>query len=442
MGDAAGNRRDVRTNGYIALPEKLKRQTILALTEMGQVVTSSLELDDVLQRVLVEVSALIESDGVAILLPDGEELVFVAVDGEGAARLKGFRMPSAEGVVGYVMQTGRPVWLNRFEGSVPGLQIYRNAEAVSAFHTESLLAVPLLVDGRPIGVLEAVHGDAEGLHREDLEVLSAAATWAAIAISNAQLHQDMRSAAERQAALEERARLARDLHDAVTQSLYSMVVLAEAWRRQIDSGKLTPAREHIVELGELGQRALREARLLIYELQPQAVEEEGLLGALFQRLESVEHRAGIRTLLKMTDERGKAFHLPEPDDLQTVSNMFRLTPEMEAQLYRIAQEALNNSLKHAAATEVEVCLMIGAETIGLEVKDNGHGFDINDRMIAHSGFGLRNMKQRAERLGGRLSIESSISGGTTIRAEAIPYHPASAPDRDPDYRGSIDGRTD
>lgn len=410
--------------------ETLSRETLLALAELGQTVTSSLELEDVLRRVLTHVSALLNAEGVAILLPEGDELAFVAVEGDGAYKLKGSRMPIGAGVAGYVMNSGEAVWLSGERSSVPGVHVYRSIESVSAFHSMSLIAVPLKADGMVIGVLEAAHSEEGALRQEDLEILEGAANWAAIAIHNAQLHVQAQDARQLQAQLEERARLARDLHDAVTQSLYGLVTLAEAWCRRINVGTLEPEVAQISELGELGKRALREARLLVYELQPLAVEEEGLLGALYQRLESVERRAGIEARLRLVDERGRVYWLPDPDDLASVSSMFRLGPETEAELYRIAQEALNNALKHADATEVDVCLCLERDTVTLHVQDNGRGIEVASSPARRGGYGLTSMRQRAERLGGKLEVSTSAEGGTLIRAEAIPYSytvPAIAP---------------
>src|SRR5690606_36004803 len=133
-------------------------------------------------------------------------------------------------------------------------------------------------------------------------ILDAAGHWAAIAIANAQLHQQAQDLRDRHATVEERARLARELHDAVTQSLYSMSVLGGAWRRQIEAGQMEPQLEHIAELSQLAQQALRDVRLLIYELRPTELEEEGLIGALYQRLVMVEQRTVIQARLTVIDD--------------------------------------------------------------------------------------------------------------------------------------------
>lgn len=410
----------------IELSPTFQRQTILALNQFGQVVTSSLKLDDVLARIMEQVTALLESEGVAIIMTEGDDLLkFAAVCGIGAAQLKGTTMPRNTGVAGHVMRTGEAVWLNADGSNVPGLSIYRQIESVSEFHSESLLAAPLIHGGITFGVLEAAHSKPHVLAAEDLPVLNAAAQWAAIAISNAKLHEQAQMLREQQAALEERTRLARELHDAVTQSLYSMAVLAGAWRRQIEAGHLAPQLDHIAELGQLAQNALREVRLLIYELRPTELEEEGLLGALYRRLETVEKRSGIQARLTVLDEAGQPQQMPTEGRAAMV-DFYRLPPALELSLYRIAQEALNNALKHSGATAVNIRLRLGADTLSLEIEDNGRGFDSNPRPHKGGGFGMVGLKERAKQLGGYFSIASSLNSGTTIRITGIPYRFADA----------------
>jgi PAS domain S-box-containing protein len=196
------------------------------------------------------------------------------------------------------------------------------------------------------------------------------------------------------AALEERRRLARDLHDSVTQSLYSLTLLAEATRRLAKAGDLERVENQVARLGETAQQSLKEMRLLVYELRPLPLEQEGLIGALQQRLDAVEKRSGVNARL-------------------IVENIDRLPEPIEAALYYIAQEALNNALKHAGATSVMVKLSGAQQHVRLEVIDNGRGFDragIADR----GGLGLTSMRERAERLGGTLTLESTPGSGTRL----------------------------
>ena len=405
---------------HTGLPHTLQRRTILALNELGQTVTASLRLEEVFARVLAEVTALLKADGAAILLPEDERLVFAAVSGTGAVQLKGAAMPRNSGVGGHVMATGEAVWINDNDSSAPDLKVYPLADTLAGFHAASLLAAPLRQGGETIGVLQAAHHDIHGLLPDDLPVLAAAANWASIAISNARLHEQAQKAREQQALLEERNRLARELHDAVTQSLYSISTLAGAWRRQIEAGNLQPQKDHIVELGELAEQALREVRLLIYELRPTELEEEGLVGALYRRMETVEQRAGIQTTFQITDAAGHPFPLPSSGREARV-DFYRLPKPVEHGLYRIAQEALNNALKYSGATTICIWIRLGRSTLSLEVQDNGRGFDATGATQPDVGFGLAGMRERAHNLGGRMTVASAPGEGTTIRVEGIPY---------------------
>ena len=199
--------------------------------------------------------------------------------------------------------------------------------------------------------------------------------------------------AEGQAVLVERQRLARDLHDSVTQSLYSVSLLAEAARRHALEKHEPAAAEFIGRLGSLAHHALRQMRLLVYELRPAVLDAEGLVGALRHRLDAVEKRAGIQVALIVRGER-------------------TIPPHLQGQMYRIAHEALNNALSHAAATAITVRLDTLSDHILLEIIDNGRGFDSS---VPHYGLGLSTMREHCARMGGDLTLLSTAEHGTTVR---------------------------
>jgi len=202
------------------------------------------------------------------------------------------------------------------------------------------------------------------------------------------------------AVAEERNRLARDLHDSVTQALYSQTLYAEAAIRQLNAGKIEKAAAHLRRLQEMGQQALREMRLLIFELRPSALETEGLVPALRARLEAVEGRTEVQTAVSA------------PHNLQ-------LTPHMETALYWIAQEALNNILKHAQADTIKITLTEASDRVRLYIADNGVGMDT--AVARKKGtLGLHSMQERAAKLGGQLTIISAPGQGTTIQVE-VPH---------------------
>ncbi|MBN1584718.1 MAG: sensor histidine kinase, partial [Anaerolineae bacterium] len=201
--------------------------------------------------------------------------------------------------------------------------------------------------------------------------------------------------AEQLAVMRERQRLARELHDAVTQSLYSLVLVAEASRRLVGTGNLDRLAEALTRLGEIGQETLKEMRLLVYELRPLSLQGEGLVRVLQQRLEAVEKRAGIEAAL-------------------TVEGVLALPAPVEESLFRIVQEALNNALKHAAAQSVAVHIRAGDEHVEMEVVDDGRGFDI-EAVRDQGGIGLTSIRERMDILGGDLTILSAPGTGTRVK---------------------------
>ena len=167
------------------------QQQLTTLSYMGQMVTSSLDLQQVLQRVLDIVTELVSAEGVAVLLRQGDELVFEAVSGPGAIGLRHTRMPASEGIAGQVVQTGRSVHMaNRAASPIPP---YANAEAVSGFVSQMLLAVPIVLENEVIGVLEAANSQPVPFAPDALPLLESAANWAAIALHNAMLYETQKS---------------------------------------------------------------------------------------------------------------------------------------------------------------------------------------------------------------------------------------------------------
>jgi signal transduction histidine kinase len=265
---------------------------------------------------------------------------------------------------------------------------------------QTQLAIPLLrQDGagqvnESYGGILLGYGAPRDFRDEEIQLAVAFSAQAALVIENARLRQRV----EATAVAEERGRLARELHDSVTQSLYSLTLLAEGRRRLVNAGHLEDLDDALGELSQLGQQALKEMRLLVHELRPPLLDQDGLLGALHQRLNAVEKRAGIAVRL-------------------TTDALIDLPAAVEEGLYRIAQEALNNSLKHAVATAVTITLSTNNAHVTLEVTDNGIGFD-SHAGGQNRGIGLQSMQERAQKLGGAITIHSAPNAGTTVRVQA------------------------
>ncbi len=194
---------------------------------------------------------------------------------------------------------------------------------------------------------------------------------------------------------EERRRLARELHDSVSQALYGISLGVHTAQMQLDRDpkQLGETLDYVLELADA---ALIEMRALIFELRPESLETEGLVTALTKQAAALQARQGI---IIQTD-------LGEEPDIPL---------EIKQDLYRIVQEALHNTVKHARASQVELRLNQADGVVTVEVRDNGKGFDTSTSFPGH--LGLHSMRERVKSLGGELTIESSPGQGTCIRAQ-------------------------
>jgi signal transduction histidine kinase len=264
---------------------------------------------------------------------------------------------------------------------------------------------------RPFGVLSADSTAPRTFTQAEVSFLQAAGTVLGLAIGLIRANQTIErrveqlaienarlvQAAQNQAVLEERARLARDLHDSVTQALYSVTLHAQAARRLLASGDLATVVGYLRELQNTAQEALDEMRLLIFELRPPILAQAGLAAALQARLDSVEVRANMKTKL-------------------IVDGVGGLPSVVEQALYRITQEALNNALKHARAQHIDVNLRQTPTTVILTVADDGVGFD-PAAPGQTGGLGLRGITERVAQLGGQLTLHSAPGSGTQLQVE-------------------------
>ncbi|MEW6404980.1 MAG: sensor histidine kinase [Chloroflexota bacterium] len=194
-------------------------------------------------------------------------------------------------------------------------------------------------------------------------------------------------------ALSERRGLLRDLHDSVSQKLYGLVALTEAAQAALETGNTIDPANVLLRIGENARLAVREMRLFLFQMQPSDLEKDGLVSAIHHRLSAVEGRADIKARL-LADEG------------------LELSKEREIELYFIAQEALNNILRHAHAKNVTVKLKQGRRNVILEVQDDGCGFD--PRKLDRTGLGLANMKERAQKINGKLKIRSKPGEGARV----------------------------
>lgn len=342
-------------------------------------------LDQVLDIVCTEAQDLIGATASAVLLLTDQAWLEVRHRlGQPLAAVE--PVPVDGSLAGQVVRQGEPMLLNdpaQFERA----QVYQWPTDLDA-----LLAVPLYVNGGVIGVLDVVN-KAGGFTEEDVPVMSIFANQAAMAIEHARLQEQ----AEQLAVLGERQRLARELHDSVTQSLYSVTLYANAAALALAAGKQNVTADYLHELQETAQEGMRDMRLLIFQLHPPVLETEGLVAALQARLAAVEGRAGLKTEFRVEAER-------------------RLPIAIESELYWIAQEALNNVRKHASARHVSVHLHFNTTSITLDVLDDGVGFDLQT-VPAEGRGGLRTIAERTAQIGGKLTYTSTLGEGTRVKVE-------------------------
>jgi len=258
----------------------------------------------------------------------------------------------------------------------------------------SFLGVPIVARNGIIGAFYLTEKrDGGEFTAADQRLIEMLAAHAAIAIQNARLNERSRELS----IVEERNRLARELHDAVTQKLFGIVLASETASTLFDS-EPARARVQLARLQELAQEAMDELRSLIFELRPAALEAEGLATTLRKHVDVLRRVFGRELGLRIGD-------VP------------RLPPATDAEVFRIAQEALQNAIRHAHAERIEVQLAAPNGHVRLTVADDGVGFDPQAPKLRSRRLGLTSMEERAQALGGRLEIRSEPGSGTTIELE-------------------------
>ena len=368
--------------------EREQRTLAEALRDTAAALTSTLDLDEVLDRILANVGRVVPHDTAYVVLLEAGGARLVRSRGYAEAGLEPARIAERFAIADHPLlrrmaETGQPVAVFDVQTGA-----FRDRHPPAASWLRAYVGAPIHLSGAVIGFL-GLHSATPGFfgqaHAGRLQTF---ADQAAIAIQNAQFHEQARALA----ALEERQRLARDLHDAVSQTLFSASVIAGAlprlWER--NPAKVPPRLE---QLHRLTRGALAEMRALLMELRPSALT-EAHLGELLQQLgEAVMGRSQMAVTLAVEDVAG-------------------LPPDVQMALYYIAQEALNNVVKHARANEAAVRLHNGAEGLRLSIHDDGRGFD-PDR-VPNTCMGLRIMGERAASIGAALSITSAPGAGTTL----------------------------
>lgn len=274
-------------------------------------------------------------------------------------------------------------------GEVAGMP-EENRAYINSLGVRTLLTVPMVLGKETVGwiCVRSSKSDSRDLESK-LYLAEALAGQATLAVQMARLGDQARQAA----ILEERNRIARDIHDTLAQGFTGVVLNLEAASRALKKDNDEAVLEHIEHARSLAQAGLAEARLSVRALRPEALQQADLGNALQALLRRAEASGTLRTRY---ETEGEPFPLPG---------------EVESELLRIAQEGVTNILKHAGAQQVELKLALGPDAISLLLADDGAGFDPR---VHHDGFGLLGMRERAERIGGRLLVTSRPGQGTRV----------------------------
>ena len=384
--------------------EQRRAEQFRVISEVGRQVTSILAVDELMAQMTRLIQEAFDYYHVGIGLIEGDEVVYKVGAGvvwdDSRFQFEPSRLKvGQEGITGWVAATGEPL-LVQDVSQEPRYVWMRGSKS------RSELAVPIKAKGQIIGVLDVQSDRLDAFDESDLVVLQSLAHQAAIAIENARLYEQ----AQQLAVMEERSRLARELHDAVTQTLFSASLIAETlpalWESDQDEG-----RQLLQELRKLSRGAMAEMRTLLLELRPTALAEASLDDLLRQLGEAVTGRTGVPVTM-------------------TVEGKCALPEDVHVALYRIAQEALNNVAKHARASHVAMSLRCfpppfippsggerggeegERESVELRVTDDGRGFEPSDVEPGEMGLGI--MQERVLSIGAKLEIQSQPGCGTQV----------------------------
>jgi signal transduction histidine kinase len=374
------------------MPEPVS-PALRAVSDAVLAVAAERSVDEVLQRLVDSARELVGARYAALGIPDGaggfRRFLVAGMSDELIAAMG--PLPRTHGMLG-AMLTADSAYLT---DDIRGDPRFRGWWPNEHPDMHSFLGVPIVARQTIIGAFYLTEKENERCFSDaDRELIELLAAHAAIAITNARLYERSRELS----ILSERNRLALELHDAVTQKLFSLNLAAESAVTLLDRGA-DETRAQLEKVRALSREALDELRSLILGLRPADLESDGLEAALRKEMAMVSSVHGIEVTLHVG-----AHALPEPD------------PPRDAELLRIANEAVHNAVRHAGADHVTVELSgAGDSQLTLSVTDDGAGFDPADPELRSRHLGLTSMEERAGELGGTLEIASSAGRGTTVR---------------------------
>lgn len=368
-----------------------------ALEAMGDAVlalAAERSVDAVLERLVEVARTLAGARSAALGVPDGDgsfaRFLTAGMTGEEVAAMG--PLPRTHGLLGAMLES-------RESHRTPDIRAdprFRGWWPAEHPRMASFLGVPIATRREILGAFYLTDKqDADDFGPDDQRLIELLAAHAAIAIETARLYERSRELS----AIEERNRLARDLHDSVVQKLFGVVLGARSAAALLDATP-GPAREEVERLGDLAQEAVGELRSLIFQLRPVAIGADGLAAALTKHVEIL--RRGQTVPIALVTEGPP-----------------RLRPGADDEVFKIAQEAITNALRHAGAAGLEVELTEREGALVLRVRDDGTGFDPRDAAQRSRSLGLTSMEERATALGGTLEIDST-PGRRTVVSLVVP----------------------
>lgn len=393
-----------------------RREVADGLRDILAVLNSNQSLEVILHHIAAQACRLLHADASVIYRMEDEPgalvvqashgLPLVAGDGADALALSGgFDVTTGPSVAGaeppgvgpQVVQSEDSVRISTSKRQTARRKTVRRDDGPGLMDNNynAVLTVPLVIKEEAYGSLMLYYREPRRFSAEEIELAYSVGDQTALAIENARL----RTQVERTAVAAERSRIARDLHDSVTQTLFSASIIAEVlprlWQRNLDE-----AERRLEELRQLTRGALAEMRTLLLELRPATLIEVELGELLRQLTEAITGRARVPITLEV-----------EGDTL--------VPPDVKVAFYHVAQEALNNVAKHARASHASLRLVRDGDRAELTVCDDGRGFVLDKVTPEHLGLSI--MHERAEAIGAQLQVESHLDGGTqvTIRWPAV-----------------------
>ena len=382
---------DITDRKRYEIAEREQREFAEALRDTAALLTSTLDLNEVLDRILENIDHVVPNDAANIMLLEDNQVYIARRRGNGHGKVATQEITGSTYVPLAQVPLLEQMVISRAPILIPDMREMVGAPIVSDQQRRRAYAgVPILLQDEIIGFINIFNDQPNSIDQQDMERLTTFAGQAAIALDNARLYRH----SQELATVEERQRLARELHDSVSQTLFTASAMAESALRQwmVDPLK---ARDLMEDVHQLSISALAEMRVLLLELRPAALARTSLAQLLTQYLEPIRSRRGLGMTVDV------------PEDLI-------LDPDIKITLYRIVQEALNNIDKHAQASHITVSLALTGGQLILTIRDDGRGFDAAEVEATSLGLGI--MRERAEALGGSLTLESAVGHGTTIRA--------------------------